>query len=87
MHFILPSRWAGPSDDNQEKGRTFAQALDRAKKAMANGDRKTFESELLIVEANWHDPDPTGNKKGFPGMTQRTIALLREQFDKLNPGK
>lgn len=61
--------------------------MERARKAMAAGDRTAFERELAIVEANWHDPDPTGAKKGFPGMVTRTIALLRQEFASRNPGK
>lgn len=83
----LENLWAGDSEDNQEKGRTFGQAMERARKAMAAGDRTAFERELAIVEANWHDPDPTGAKKGFPGMVTRTIALLRQEFASRNPGK
>jgi hypothetical protein len=39
-----------------------------------------FETNIAILEALWHDPDPTGKKTGFVDMVGATIKMLRAKF-------
>ena len=73
--------FAGGSAENQEKGRKFGQAMRKVKAAIESGNREEFENQIVIVEKNWFDPDPSGNKAGFKNMVSMTIRSLRRQFD------
>ncbi|HWM92957.1 MAG TPA: hypothetical protein VN493_19495 [Thermoanaerobaculia bacterium] len=72
--------WAGPSKENQDKGRQFAQAKTRADKALIAGDKGAFEAALAELEALWRDPDPTAVKEGFRNVTKMTVRLMRKEF-------
>jgi hypothetical protein len=79
--------WPGPAPENQEKGREFARAKVKVDDAIERGDRVEFERNIAILEALWHDPDPSGAKAGFTNLVNETVRLLRKQFSERNPGK
>ena len=79
--------WPGDAVENQEKGRQFAQPRKKVDEAIATGDRALFEANLAIVEALWHDPDPTGTKKGFVGLVKTRVQALRDEFNAKWPDK
>lgn len=72
--------WAGDAKDNQRKGREFAVAKKNVDKAIASGDSVLFATNIAILEALWHDPDPSGKKTGFPDMVGAVVQALRGQF-------
>jgi hypothetical protein len=74
--------WAGDAKENQDMGRRFGQAKRRLDKALRDGDRQSFDANIIILEELWHDPDQTGEKKGLKNMVEMTIKLLRREFRK-----
>lgn len=72
--------WAGKANENRKRGAQFSAAYRKAIDAPRNGDMKAHNEALSIVRVLWHDPDPTGEKKGFVKRIPELIRLLRDAF-------
>jgi hypothetical protein len=72
--------WAGEAEENQRKGREFAAAKKEVDRAIATGDQALFDTNIAILEALWHDPDPSGKKTGFKDMVGAVVQMLRAKF-------
>ena len=49
---------------------------------LVSGDKTAFKENIAILEDLWHDPDPTGAKKGFKNMVGLTVTMIRKEFKK-----
>lgn len=78
--------WAGPGAPNQLLGSQAGAAKAKVYEAIATGDRAMFDQNIAILEATWHDPDPSGGKTGFTATLAVTILALKKAFnDKWGP--
>jgi uncharacterized protein DUF4157 len=73
--------WAGPGAPNQLLGSQAGAAKKRVYDAIAIGDRALFDQNIAILQATWHDPDPSGGKTGFSATLAVTILGLKKQFN------